>query len=293
MLEVFREFGIWSAIDVLMMAYIIYYVLILIRGTRAAQMATGIVIIVGAYLLSSIIPLTTIHYFMSKFFSSLLVVLVILFQDDIRTVLSRIGKKSWITTDEGLSSSQIIDEIARAAASLAAKRKGALIVLERNIILTRYVSAGVSLDARVSKELLVSIFHPSSPIHDGAVVIQGGRVASAGCFLPLTRQDNLDPDMGTRHRAALGISQDTDAVVVLVSEEEGAISVVVDGGIEGRLDARTVRNRLGELLGGERSRSTRFAPIGRMRQRLARTNERPALTPTQAQTANSKDATHA
>jgi len=185
---------------------------------------------------------------MNKFYSSFIIIIIILFQDDIRHVLSRMGKKSFIPGSDSLSSSQILDEITRAAAALATKRIGALIVIERNIILSRYVEVGTLLDARVSKELLLSLFHPSSPVHDGAAIVQRGRISAAGCFLPLTRDENLDPNWGTRHRAAIGISQETDALVVLVSEEGASISLVVDGKVSRRMEPKDLRKSLTELL---------------------------------------------
>ncbi len=252
MLEILDQFGFWASIDILIIAFIIYHILLLIRGTRAAQMLTGILIVVAAFLLSSIVPLTTLNWVMNKFYSSFIIIIIILFQDDIRHVLSRMGKKSFIPGSDNLSSGQILDEITRAAASLATKRIGALIVLERNIILSRYVEVGTLLDARVSKELLVSIFHPSSPVHDGAAIIQRGRISAAGCFLPLTRDENLDPNWGTRHRAAIGISQETDAIVVLVSEEGASISLVVEGKVSRKMDPKDLRRSLNDLLAEQR-----------------------------------------
>lgn len=251
MQEILDQFGFWAAIDILIISFIIYHALLLIRGTRAAQMLTGILIIVAAFLLSSIVPLTTLNWVMNKFYSSFIIIVIILFQDDIRHVLSRMGKKSFISGSDNLSSSQILDEISRAAASLATKRIGALVVLERNIILSRYVEVGTLLDARVSKELLMAIFHPSSPVHDGAAIIQRGRISAAGCFLPLTRDENIDPNWGTRHRAAIGISQETDAIVVLVSEEGASISLVVDGKVSRKMDPKELRKSLKDLLADE------------------------------------------
>ncbi len=248
MFEILDQFGFWATVDIVIIAFIIYHILLLIRGTRAAQMLTGILIVVAAFLLSSIVPLTTLNWVMNKFYSSFIIIIIILFQDDIRHVLSRMGKKSFIPGTDNLSSGQILDEITRAAASLATKRIGALIVLERNIILSRYVEVGTLLDARVSKELLVSIFHPSSPVHDGAAIIQRGRISAAGCFLPLTRDENLDPNWGTRHRAAIGISQETDAIVVLVSEEGASISLVVEGRVSRKMDPKDLRRSLNDLL---------------------------------------------
>lgn len=248
MREIFQQFGFWSTLDIAIISFVIYHVLLLIRGTRAAQMLGGILIIVAAFLLSSIMPLTTLNWVMNKFYSSFIIILIIIFQDDIRHVLSRMGKKPFIPGSEVTSSYQVLDEIIRAATALASKRVGALIVLERNIILTRYINVGIPLEAKISKELLMAIFHTSSPIHDGAIIIQSGRISAAGCFLPLTRKENVDPNMGTRHRAAIGISQETDAVVVLVSEEGGSISMAVDGMISQKMDPKTLRQQLVTLM---------------------------------------------
>ena len=248
MREILEQLNVWAMIDIGIIAFIIYHVLLLIRGTRAAQMLTGILIVVALFLLSSIVPLTTLNWVMNKFYSSFIIILIIIFQDDIRHVLSRMGKKSFIAGTDAISSNQILDEVSRAAIALAGKRIGGLIVLERNIILSRYVDVGVLMDSRVSKEVLMSVFLPASPIHDGAVIILRGRLSAAGCFLPLTREEGLDPNMGTRHRAAIGISQETDAVVVLISEENASVSVVVDGRLKKQKDAREVRETLLELV---------------------------------------------
>lgn len=229
MRDILIQFNWWAIVDILLISVVIYHILLLIKGTKTAQTLSGILILLAVYLASSIFPLTTLNWVMNKFYSSIILILVILFQEDIRHALSRIGKKSLIQTTESLSSHQVLEEIIRAAMSLGAKNIGALIVLERNIILGRYIDIGTLIEAKISKEILLSIFHPSSPIHDGAVIIQQGRLIAAGCFLPLTRENNLEQHMGTRHRAAIGISQETDAVVVLVSEERGTVSIAVDG----------------------------------------------------------------
>lgn len=251
MREILGQFSFWAVVDIAIIALVIYQALLLIRGTRAAQILTGILFVVAAFLLSSIVPLTTLNWVMNKFYPSFIIILIILFQDDIRHVLSRMGKKSFIPGADRVVTHHVLDEIVRAATSMASKRIGGLMVIERNIILGRYIDVGILIDGQISKELLVSIFHPSSPIHDGAVILQRGRVAAAGCFLPLTREENLDPNMGTRHRAAIGISQETDAVVVLVSEEVGSVAIVVDGKVSRRLDARQLRDQLSQLLMGE------------------------------------------
>jgi len=249
MSELFEQFGISAIIDIAIIAVIIYQLLILIRGTRAAQMVTGILFIVTAmFFITRLYPLTTLKWLMDKFYSSIIIILVVIFQEDIRRVLSRVGNKSFLPSNDNVSSMQMLDEITRAAAALATKRIGALVVIERNIILSRYVDVGILVDAKVSKEILLSIFHPTSPIHDGAVIVQQGRLVAAGCFLPLAREENIDPNMGTRHRAAIGISQETDAIVVLVSEEGGSIALVVDGKVSRGLEAKELRKALRNLL---------------------------------------------
>lgn len=232
MREVFEQFTLWSVIDILLIAVVIYHVLLLIKGTKTAQILTGIVVIFGIFLASSIFPLTTLNWVMNKFYSSIILIIVVLFQDDIRHGLSRIGKKPLLSAADHIASDHIIDELVRAAGSLASKYIGALIVIERQIILSRYIDVGTLIEGRISKELLLSIFHPTSPIHDGAVIIQQGKIAAAGCFLPLTRETDLEKHMGTRHRAAIGISQETDSLVILISEERGTISFAAEGHIQ-------------------------------------------------------------
>lgn len=252
MSELYQKFGYWALVDIGIIAVIIYQLLLLIRGTRAMQMVLGILMTVGfAFFISQIYPLTTLKWLMDKFYSSIIIIIVILFQEDIRRMLSRMGKKTVFPTQEQVSSKQMLDEIARACAALSSKKIGALIILERNILLTRYVDVGILLDAKVSKEILLAIFHPTAPIHDGAIVIQQGRIAAAGCFLPLTRDEDVDPNFGTRHRAAIGISEETDAIAVVVSEETSAISMVIDGIVVKKADAKDLRKSLNLLLSAE------------------------------------------
>lgn len=239
-----EQFTWWSAIDILIVSFVVYNIIMLVKGTRAGQMLIGMAVIIVTYVAASIFPLTTLHWTMNRFYSSFIFIIIVLFQDDIRLVLSRIGKKSFISTGEVISTGRILDELTRAASSLASSSTGALIVLERNIILSRYVDIGILVDAKISKEILVSIFHTSSPIHDGAVIIQKGRLSAAGCFLPLTKDEDIDPNMGTRHRAALGISQETDAVVILVSEEDSSVSLAVDGKFINHLSSKKLRKQL-------------------------------------------------
>jgi diadenylate cyclase len=244
MSEIFSQFGYWSIVDIALIAVAIYHILLLIRGTRTAQMLTGILIVLVAFIASSFVPLTTVNWVLNKFYSSIILIIIILFQEDIRLALSRIGKKPLIYEKEAFSSSRIIDELSGAATALATKKIGALIVLERSIILSRYIDIGVLIDGQISKELIISLFHPSSPVHDGAVIVQRGRIAAAGCFLPLTRKEKLAQSMGTRHRAALGISQETDAAVIIVSEERGTVALVLDGTFHSVTETRSLQKLL-------------------------------------------------
>jgi diadenylate cyclase len=248
MTEIFRQFSAWSALDVSLLAVIIYQILLLIRGTKTAQILIGVLVVLGVYVLSNVFPLTTVNWMMNKFYSSFIIILIIIFQDDIRYVLSSMGKRNIFVDQDTSDSMLIIDEIARAASSLAAKRIGALIVLERGLHLRRYIDAGVQLDARVSKEILMAIFHRSSPIHDGAVILRRGRIAAAGCFLPLTSDEKVDANLGTRHRAALGISEETDALVIIVSEEGASMALVDNGKITRKPDAKALREALARHL---------------------------------------------
>lgn len=248
MIEILEQFSWWSILDITIIAFLIYKVLILTRGTRTAQMLMGILIVVIGFQASSFVPLTTFNWLMSKFYSSILLIIIILFQEEIRNALSQIGKKPMLTNAEAMASHYLLDELTRAAFSLANKKIGALIVIERNIILSRYIDVGISLDAKISKELLLAIFQSHSPIHDGAIIIRQGRIAAAGCFLPLTRTENLKPEMGTRHRAAIGISQETDALVLAISEERGVVSIVHEGNIYTVQESTQLRKQLRKYL---------------------------------------------
>lgn len=262
--ELYQKLGHWALVDIAIIAMIVYRLLLLIRGTRAMQMVLGILMTVGfAFFISQVYPLTTLKWLMDKFYSSIIIIIVILFQEDIRRVLSRMGKKTVFPAQEQVSSRQMLDEISRAAGGLASRKIGALIVIERNIILSRYVDIGILIDAKISKELLLSIFHPTSPIHDGAVIVQQGRVSAAGCFLPLTRDEFVDSNFGTRHRAAIGISQETDALAIAVSEENSTIALMVDGRIMRNLDSKTLREALRQLLSMETEDAIELAPHGK------------------------------
>ena len=240
-----------DTIDVVIVTFGIYWLLVLIRGTRAVQILVGLIVLTAASVASELLNLVTLRLILENFLGSAVILMVILFQHDIRRALARVGRGVFPSVS-AQEESQIVEEVVRAAQTLAQRRVGALIVLERDTQLDDQIEAGTPIDAAVSKELLTSIFLPHSPLHDGAVLIQRGRMAYAGCILPLTARANLPEGFGTRHRAGVGITEETDAVVVVVSEETASISVVMSGEIERDLDPPQLRVILRDVLTGER-----------------------------------------
>jgi len=240
-----------DTVDILLVAGGIYWLLLLIRGTRAVQILVGLTVLFAANLASQIFQLVTLRSILENFLGSAVVIIVIIFQHDIRRALARVGRGVF-TAVTAHEESQIVEEVVRAAQILAKRRLGALIVLERESSLADQIEAGMPVDAAVSKELLTSLFLPQSPLHDGAVVIQGARIAYAGCILPLTLRADLPEGLGTRHRAGLGLTEETDALVVVVSEETASISVVMGGEIVSGLDTPRLRVVLRDILSGER-----------------------------------------
>jgi len=247
MLELLANFRIQDAVDVLIIAFVVYHIIDLIRGTRAAQMLIGLAVVFLAYLSSQYFDLYTLNWILENFLSSFLLVIVIIFQNDIRRALAQVGAGSLLGAQRHMEH-QDLEEVIRSTVALAGKRIGALIVFEREVGLNEYIEVGTRLDARVSRELVISIFMPTSPIHDGALILQKGRITAAGCFLPLTANPSVSKTLGTRHRAAIGLTEETDAVVVVVSEEEGSISMVREGRITRDLDAGSLRTALLKLL---------------------------------------------
>lgn len=240
-----------DTVDILLVAAGIYWLLLLIRGTRAVQMLVGLIVLIALSLASEVFQLATLGLVLENFFASAVLIIIILFQNDIRRALARMGRGVFPSVSAA-QESQVLEEVVKAAQALAQKRVGALIVLERETALGDQIEAGSALDSQVSKELLTSIFHTSSPLHDGAVVIQDGRIGFAGCILPLTLRDDLPEGVGTRHRAAVGITEETDAVVIVVSEETATISVVMGGEMTQGLDAPRLRVLLHDIMGGDR-----------------------------------------
>lgn len=247
-------FGWRDVLDILLVALVIYRIVALFRGTRAIQMLAGVGMLVGASLAARSLELHSLGWLLDSLWSFWVVVLVVLFQPELRRALTAMGHGATLRPlfgGAGLETLRVVDEIASVAGSLSERRIGALVVIERGTGLRQYAELGVALDALVSADLLTSIFLPYSPLHDGAAFVRDDRVVAAGCFLPLSRNIQLARQLGTRHRAALGVTEETDAVAVIVSEETGRISLAVDGGIETLASAEGLRRRLGELLGAK------------------------------------------
>jgi uncharacterized protein (TIGR00159 family) len=243
-----------DAVDIAIVAWIVYRVLLLVKGTRAMQMLTGLGILAIGFFLSSTFELFTTHWLLSHFFDYLILIVIVLFQDDLKRALTHVGKNPFYSVASAEQEREMVDEIARAATKLARERIGALIVVERETGLKNFIDTGSKLDAHVKMELLYSIFVHNSPIHDGAVIISGGRIAAAGCFLPLSKDPAIDKSYGTRHRAAIGITEDTDALVVLVSEESGEAHLVQSGELLTNLNETEIRQSLSALLDMGRGR---------------------------------------
>ncbi len=235
-------------VDIAIVAFIVYRALLLIKGTRAMQMLTGLGILGIGFFLSSAAELFTTHWVLSYFFDYLILVVIVVFQDDLRRALTHVGKNPFFASASEEEEREMVDEISRAATRLAKERVGALIVIERETGLKNFIDTGSRIDARVKSELIYSIFITDSPMHDGAVIVTDGKLAAAGCFLPLSKDPNIDKKYGTRHRAALGLTEDTDAIVVLVSEEAGEAHLVKNGKLTTNLTELELRQSLVALL---------------------------------------------
>ena len=252
MTEALWAFRWRDAIDIALVAIVVYRVLVMFRGTRAVQILTGLGCLVAGALLARRLELYSTQWILENFWSFWVIALVVLFQPELRRAFARIGESRLLPGVLGSSRAErahVIDEIVDAVESLTARRIGALVVVERSAGLRQYAELGVALDALVSADLLVSVFLPYSPLHDGAVFVQGNRLVAAGCFLPLSRNLQIARSLGTRHRAALGVSEETDAVAVAVSEETGRVTLAVAGHIETLRDLDALRGRLGDLVG--------------------------------------------
>jgi uncharacterized protein (TIGR00159 family) len=245
--EVFSSFQWQDGIDIIIVAAVIYWIILLIRGTRSLQMLIGLVLLILAFLISQKGRLTTLHWMLNNFLSSIILIIVVIFQSDIRRALSTVGRNPFLLGGYSPHGAPIVEEIISAAMQMAAKRIGGLIVLEREAEVEEHVEVGVTIDATVTRELIMSIFYPGSPLHDGAAVLRRGRLTTARCVLPLTTAPRPSRTLGTRHRAALGLTEETDAVVIVVSEEQGSVSLAIGGKLTRNLDENGLRRVLYNL----------------------------------------------
>ena len=252
--------GWWDVLDILIVSILIYEFLKLIRGTRAVQMAAGSLLIVGLFYVSRLAPLQTVNWMIRNMLPFVAFAAIVIFQSDIRRALAHFGQAPFFRyLNRQQAADETIEELVVAATMLSTQRIGAIIAVEREIGLRNYIESGIPLDATLTYDLLVTIFQPGSPLHDGAVIIQEARVAAAACFLPLTVNPRVSRELGTRHRAAIGLTEECDAVAIVVSEESGAISLALQGRMERPLTPDELRDRLRTLV---LSRRTGLRSVG-------------------------------
>ncbi len=237
-----------AAIDILLVSVLLYQVLSLIRGRRAAHILSGIGVVIVAYTVSVLAGLTLLRSIFELLAPYTAFAVIVMFQSEIRRLLARIGERRWIGFGSRLEKREVADEILFAVSHLATHRVGALIVVERDIGLRTFIESGVPVDARVTRDLLLAVFQPGGALHDGAVIVQDGRLAAAACFLPLTMNPELSRKLGTRHRAGIGVTEEADCLSIIVSEERGTISIAALGDLEADVSIERLAQRLGRGL---------------------------------------------
>ena len=282
MTEILAALNWRDALDVLLVAAILYRVFVMFRGTRAVQMLLGLAVLLVVVAVARRLELRTVGWLLEDLWAYWLIAIIVLFQPELRQALTRIGQGRLLQRLIGASREErehVVDELVSAVDVLSARRTGALIVVEGATGIRQYAELGVAIDAVVSADLMVSIFQPASPLHDGAVIVQGGRIVAAACFLPLSRSMHLGPSLGTRHRAAIGITEEADAIAIAVSEETGRTSVAVEGHLMRFDDMESVRHFLHERLGSGGDVRTRpgFLTRGLRRLTSRAANRREAL----------------
>jgi diadenylate cyclase len=241
--------GWWDLLDIAIVSILIYEFLKLIRGTRAVQMAVGSLLIVGLFYVSQLAPLQTLNWLIRNMLVYVAFAAIVIFQSDIRRALAHFGQAPFFRYfNKQEAADETIEELVVASTMLSAQRIGAIIAVEREIGLRNYIESGIPLDATLTYDLLVTIFQRHSPLHDGAVIVQENRVAAAACFLPLTVNPRLSRDLGTRHRAAIGLTEESDAAAIVISEETGQIALALEGSIERGLTPDELRERIRSLV---------------------------------------------
>jgi diadenylate cyclase len=259
-----------AVLDILIITAVIYQLLKLLRGTRAVQMLVAIGILILLYRGARWARLEMVEWLLTTLLPYFAIALIVLFQPEIRRALSRFGRRIFWTPFSAHRPTESHDDLVLAASYFSQNRIGALMVIERDVGLRTYIESGIPLDATLSYDLLLSVFHPASPLHDGALIIHGGRVAAAACFLPLSLNPTISNQLGTRHRAAIGVTEESDAVVVLVSEQTGAIALATGGTIELNLTPEMLTERLAALFARFRAQVALPAPLGRPRPEVVR-----------------------
>ena len=248
-----------NILDIAIVAFVIYKLMLIIKGTRAVQLLRGFVFIIAFTIISDILNFELINWILKNIQTMLLVAIPIVFQPELRRALEKLGRGNFIPGSDYLGEEdrqKLVSEMLSAIKAMSRQKVGAIMVLEREIGLEEYVETGTALDSVVSGELLINLFVPKSPLHDGAVIIKGMRIVAAGCFLPLSENPNLSKELGTRHRASLGVTEVSDSVVVIVSEETGIISIAEEGKLIRYLDEITLRELLLDRLGAKRKKIT-------------------------------------
>lgn len=258
--ELLSHFTLSSVVDILLVALVFYGLFYFIQGTRAVQLLRGTLLVIFlAILASSVLRLTAFNWLIRNSIPALLVAIPVIFQPELRRALERLGRPGALIARRNVSAAQTVNTIARAAAELSHQGFGALIVLEGSTGLQDFVDTGVLIDARLSEDLLLSIFYKNSALHDGAVIVREDRIVAAACMLPLSESATLDRELGTRHRAGIGVTEGTDALAVIVSEESGSIAIAHNGRLVRRLDEGEL-NRLLFRLFQPRSNLERWLP---------------------------------
>ena len=238
----------WNdVLDIAIMSYLLYRAMLILKGTRALQSLVGLLAVLGLYVFAGHFELISVSWLLQKFLVYIVLAVIILFQKDIRRGLARAGGRLFVGSRADSGNASMREELIKACFALASRRVGALVAIERSADLDEYVERSTAIDAVVSHELLSAIFHPTSPLHDGAVVVQKNRIAAAQVFFPLSLSKEISRFFGTRHRAAIGLTEDTDAVAIIVSEERGTVSIVVQGRIIPTANAKELREQIQEI----------------------------------------------
>lgn len=252
-MEIFGEIFRWrNFIDIILVATTIYLLLLLFRGTIALQALKGLAVVAFVVIIANFFYLETLSWIIERLAPVILIGIIVLFQPEIRRGLARLGERSF-SAFVSLEGGIIVEEVSRASLELARQKHGALIVFERDTGLESFIETGIPVDAQVSEELISTIFFPNTALHDGAMIVRGNRIIAAACILPLAQEEMLQTKYGTRHRAALGLTKETDAVVVVVSEERGEISIAAGGQLIKGIDARRLRETLTLFLTGRKA----------------------------------------